>query len=74
MKNDQIIQPAGRKRFHLPKNRLALVLGSSLKICSRIIFRCRVALSLGFIALILAVTIAISMLKTKSSGAAEGRK
>ncbi len=62
-------------RFIYLRTGLALVLGFvGLKMILADYFPLPRALSLGFIALILGVTIAISMAKTKSSGVAEGRK
>jgi tellurite resistance protein TerC len=62
-------------RFIYLRTGLALVLGFvGLKMILVDYFPIPRALSLGVIALILAVTIAFSMVKTKSSGAAEGPK
>jgi tellurite resistance protein TerC len=62
-------------RFIYLRTGLALVLGFvGLKMILADYFPLPRALSLGVIALILGVTIAASMAKTKSSGAAEGRK
>ena len=62
-------------RFIYLRTGLALVLGFvGIKMILADYFPLPRSLSLGVIALILGVTIAVSMAKTKSSGAAEGRK
>src|SRR5437764_893834 len=63
------------KRFIYLRTGLALVLGFvGIKMILADYFPLPRAVSLGIIVLILAVTIAISMAKTKNDGAAEGRK
>src|SRR5213079_946509 len=63
------------KRFIYLRTGLALVLGFvGIKMILVDYFPLPRAVSLGIIVLILAVTIAISMAKTKNDGAAEGRK
>jgi len=63
------------KRFIYLRTGLALVLGFvGIKMILADYFPLPRAVSLGVIVLILAVTIAISMAKTKNDGAAEGRK
>src|SRR5438094_464352 len=63
------------KRFIYLRTGLALVLGFvGIKMILADYFPSPRAVSLGIIVLILAVTIAISMAKTRNDGAAEGRK
>ena len=63
------------KRFIYLRTGLALVLGFvGIKMIIADYFPLPRSLSLGIIVLILAVTIAVSMAKTKNDGAAEGRK
>jgi tellurite resistance protein TerC len=63
------------KRFIYLRTGLALVLGFvGIKMIVADYFPLPRSLSLGIIVLILAVTIAVSMAKTKNDGAAEGRK